>query len=56
MEFIFTHTATGKRVELPQEGEDLLIAIILNFVKDAMIIESDIVLEDLLDAEYISEE
>lgn len=54
-QFVFSVVSTGKVLELPEEGEDLLIAIILNLLKDRMIIESEIVLEDILDAEYIED-
>lgn len=40
MEFIFSHAATGE---------------ILNLVRDAAILDSEVILEDILDAEYIED-
>lgn len=54
-QFVFTVASTGKVLELPEEGEDLLIAIVLNLLKDRMVLEADIVLEDILDAEVIGD-
>lgn len=53
---IITAAATGQVIDLPREGEDLLIAVLLSLLKDAMVLESEYVLEDVLDAEVIGQE
>lgn len=37
-QFVFTVASTGKVLDLPEEGEDLLIAIVLNLLRDATIL------------------
>jgi hypothetical protein len=51
-QLIFTAIATGEVIDLPREDEDLLIAIILRLVRDAAILDAEIV-GDVLDADEI---
>lgn len=50
---IFTAAATGQVIELPRECEDLLIAVILNLLKDQMVLDAEFLLDDILDADEV---
>lgn len=50
---VFRHAGSGKKIDLPPEGEDLLIAVLLNLIRDAMVLEAEYVFEDAFDDDII---
>lgn len=52
-DFIVTNAATGERIPLSREDEDLLIAILVALVRDQMILDAEFI-GDVLDAEEIA--
>jgi len=52
-EFTFIAISTNEKIELPREYEDLLIALILDLLRNMAILDAEVVLEDTLDAEYV---
>lgn len=50
---IITAVVTGQVIELPREYEDMFIAIMLNLLKDEMVLNAEVIYEDILDAEVI---